>query len=70
MAVAKTDDAAPEAPVVPEAAVPLVEREFEVVRDFTSHVATQLLKFAKGDVLGSHPGEALYAGGAPLKPLA
>ena len=75
MAVAKTDTdaAAPETPAVPEAAVaeaPLIVREFEVLRDFGSHVATQLLRFSKGEVISSHPGELLYAAGAPLKPLA
>lgn len=53
-----------------DAAASVLEREFEVVRDFASHVGTQLLRFAKGEVVTSHPGEALYASGAPLKPLA
>jgi len=65
------DPAVAEATAVAEkAAEPIIEREFEVLRNFASHVATQLLSFAKGDVIGSHPGEALYAAGAPVKPLA
>ena len=53
-----------------EATVPVLARDFEVLREFTSYVATQLLHFHKGDVVTAHPGESLYAGGAPLKPLA
>jgi hypothetical protein len=64
------DPAVAEAEVAAKAAEPVIEREFEVVRDFASHIGTQLLRFAKGDILGSHPGETLHAQGAPVKPLA
>lgn len=59
-----------EAVAAAKAAEPVIEREFEVVRDFASHVGTQLIRFVKGDVLGEHPGATLHAQGAPVKPLA
>ena len=64
------DPAVAEAEAAAKEAKPVIEREFEVLRDFASYVKTQLLHFKKGDVVASHPGESLHAAGAPLKPLA
>jgi|GEM_PF-2996340 len=46
----------------------VVRHEWIVVRDFVSHVKTQLLTFTKGDVLTHEVGSELASHGAPVKP--
>ena len=48
---------------------PVVHREFEVLKNFTAHVETQLINFVKGDILHGIIGEPLHSKGAPVKPL-
>jgi len=83
-AATKPAAAAAETPVVEAAAVPeapetaiakveaVAARAFEVLRDFKAMHGTQLVTYVKGATVAADDpsGEAQFAAGAPLKPLA